>query len=218
MSIRPIEQVQDKTEINATSGRSNAAEALYDSRAGFIDDSGATFQCRGDCMSDANRESRALDWVDPIPGAPIALKGGPSDGAYPRTANGEFDPNGTKRLRLQEKKGKLVARPHKGLDRIASIGTDVHSGRRGKVICAGACGKGFGTSILVDHGNGWTQRYAHLSEMFVSKDDFVRRGQIVGLSGDTDIPAQAQPHLHQELRLRNMPMDPRLVMPLDFGE
>jgi murein DD-endopeptidase MepM/ murein hydrolase activator NlpD len=72
--------------------------------------------------------------------------------------------------------------------------------------------------VLVDHGNGWEQRYAHLSAVLVERGDKVNTGEYIGRTGRTDIPPGAAPHLHQELRLRGQPVDPRTVVDLDLGD
>ena len=52
----------------------------------------------------------------------------------------------------------------------------------------------FGTNIVIDHPNGFSTRYAHLSQVYVSVGQAVTRGQIIGVSGNTG--CSTGPHLH----------------------
>jgi GH25 family lysozyme M1 (1,4-beta-N-acetylmuramidase) len=61
-------------------------------------------------------------------------------------------------------------------------------------------------TIYVDHGNGYTTHYLHLSQRIVSDAAPVSRGQIIGVSGDTGSPGS--PHLHFEVHLNGVPVDP----------
>jgi len=97
---------------------------------------------------------------------------------------------------------------HTGIDLRASTGTPINAAAPGKVIEALTSGYngGWGKTILVDDGNGMTTRYAHLSELLVSKGDTVTPGQIIAKSGATG--RVTGPHLHFEVRINNVPTDP----------
>jgi murein DD-endopeptidase MepM/ murein hydrolase activator NlpD len=74
------------------------------------------------------------------------------------------------------------------------------------VSFAGRTG-GYGRMVVLEHGNGWETRYAHLHRIKVEKGDRVRRGRklgTVGHSGNAD-----GNHLHYEVRRRSVPVDPR---------
>jgi hypothetical protein len=60
---------------------------------------------------------------------------------------------------------------------------------------------GFGQTVTVDHGNGFTTRYAHMSQVWVSSGQHVDRGQQIGVSGNTG--ASTGPHLHFGLYITN---------------
>jgi murein DD-endopeptidase MepM/ murein hydrolase activator NlpD len=97
---------------------------------------------------------------------------------------------------------------HTGVDYRASVGTPVNAAAHGKVIEAKTSGwnGGWGKTILVDHGNGKTSRYAHLSKLRVEVGDTVTQGQIIGNSGNTGY--STGPHLHFEVRVNNIPKNP----------
>jgi len=95
---------------------------------------------------------------------------------------------------------------HYGIDFTGSIGTPVHVTGDGVVIVAEYTFDGYGKNIIVDHGFGYKTRYAHLSKIDVKAGDKVKRGQIVGLLGNTG--RSTGPHLHYEVLLRNSSTDP----------
>lgn len=63
-----------------------------------------------------------------------------------------------------------------------------------------------GQTVIIDHGNGYETSYSHLSKISVVKNQRVRRGDIIALSGDTGL--SLAPHLHYEVRLNGMRVDP----------
>lgn len=99
---------------------------------------------------------------------------------------------------------------HEGQDIDAAYGTQVQVAATGKVIIAG-WQRGYGNVVYVDHGNGLSTRYGHLSEIDVSVGQTVTRGQIIGLVGSTG--RSTGPHLHYEVRINNLPVDPRSYLP-----
>ncbi len=76
---------------------------------------------------------------------------------------------------------------HAGIDFRAGIGQAVHVTAAGTVISAGKAG-GYGNMVEVDHGNGVTTRYAHLSSISVVPGDKLRLGQTVGRTAIPDAP------------------------------
>jgi murein DD-endopeptidase MepM/ murein hydrolase activator NlpD len=91
---------------------------------------------------------------------------------------------------------------HNGWD-LALRYEPVLSAAPGTVAIAGAdsYNPGFGQTITVDHGNGFTTRYAHLSQVWVQPGQAVSRGQQIGVSGNTG--NSTGPHLHFGLYLTN---------------
>lgn len=86
---------------------------------------------------------------------------------------------------------------HAGIDYRADRGTPVVAGMDGKVIEIG-WGRGYGMTILVDHGGGLSSRYGHLSGYAVGLGNYVSQGQVIGYSGNTGW--STGPHLHFEVR------------------
>ena len=99
-----------------------------------------------------------------------------------------------------------AAKFHSGVDLVAAEGDPVESTGPGSVIFSGTDG-GYGTSVVVEHANGLTTRYAHLSESLVSVGDLIEDGSIIGRAGQTG--RATGPHLHYEVRV-----DGRAVNPL----
>ena len=78
------------------------------------------------------------------------------------------------------------------------------------VIKAGWTG-GYGNMVEIDHGNGLTTRYGHMSRIEASVGENIQRGQLVGLIGSTG--RSTGPHLHFEVRLNDKPINPRHFLP-----
>jgi murein DD-endopeptidase MepM/ murein hydrolase activator NlpD len=60
---------------------------------------------------------------------------------------------------------------------------------------------GFGNVVIIDHDDGYSTLYAHMHDIFVNEEQRVRRGDIIGIVGNTG--QSTGPHLHLELRLGN---------------
>jgi murein DD-endopeptidase MepM/ murein hydrolase activator NlpD len=97
---------------------------------------------------------------------------------------------------------------HAGMDFRATAGTPIRAAGAGKVLRAEVAG-GYGNMVELDHGNGLTTRYAHLSAFDVTTGDIVAAGAIVGRAGSTG--RSTGPHLHYETR-----HDAQAVNPLKF--
>lgn len=94
---------------------------------------------------------------------------------------------------------------HTGIDMSAPSGTPVHAAADGVVSQAEWSGR-YGKLIVVDHGNGMSTYYAHLSQFNVVPGQEVRLGQVLALSGGTG--RVTSPHLHYEVRMRSTPVNP----------
>jgi len=102
----------------------------------------------------------------------------------------------------------FLGRPamHTGLDFRASTGDPVRVTANGKVVSAGWSG-GYGRMIEIDHGNGLSTRYGHLSEINVRIGEQVKIGQVIGEVGSTG--RSTGPHLHYETRIDGEAVDPQ---------
>lgn len=99
---------------------------------------------------------------------------------------------------------------HEGQDIDADYGTPVQAAASGKIVIAG-WQRGYGKVVYVDHGNGLSTRYGHLSAIDVTVGQTVSQGQTIGLVGSTG--RSTGPHLHYEVRVNNQPVDPKPYLP-----
>ena len=99
--------------------------------------------------------------------------------------------------------GKLAM--HAGIDFRQKTGGKVRATGAGTVIHAGTSG-GYGNMVEIDHGNGITTRYGHLSKILVKEGDLVDEGDLIALSGSTG--RSTGPHLHYEVRRNGTAIDP----------
>ena len=102
----------------------------------------------------------------------------------------------------------FLGRPamHTGLDFRAATGDPVRATANGKVISSGWMG-GYGRMVEIDHGNGLSTRYGHLSEIHVKIGDVIKIGQLIGAVGSTG--RSTGPHLHYETRIDGDAVDPQ---------
>lgn len=95
---------------------------------------------------------------------------------------------------------------HDGLDIIAPAGEPVYAAADGTISEVIRSRKGLGNQVVIDHGNGYFTRYAHLADMEAVKGRKVRRGTrlgYVGVSGNSFAP-----HLHYEVLRDSVVLDP----------
>jgi murein DD-endopeptidase MepM/ murein hydrolase activator NlpD len=95
---------------------------------------------------------------------------------------------------------------HTGLDMRGDVGDPVRVTANGTVTTAGWNG-GYGKMVEVDHGNGLSTRYGHLSEIDVRVGQRVRLGEVIGKIGSTG--RSTGPHLHYETRINDEAVDPQ---------
>ncbi len=101
---------------------------------------------------------------------------------------------------------------HRGLDIAPPYGTPVRAAAAGVVVQASAgWNGGYGTVVVIDHGNGFRTLYAHLSRLDVSVGEAVEQGQVIGAVGRTGIATG--PHLHFEVHRGGVPINPLSVLP-----
>ena len=94
---------------------------------------------------------------------------------------------------------------HAGIDFRSPTGTDIRPTAPGVVTVAGWSG-GYGNLVEVDHGNGITTRYGHMSRIIARVGDKVTRDTVIGEVGSTG--RSTGPHLHYETRLNGAPLNP----------
>lgn len=94
---------------------------------------------------------------------------------------------------------------HAGIDFRTPRGTPIRAAGAGRVVTAGRSG-GYGNLVEIDHGNGVTTRYAHLSSIAVERGQIVNTGDHLGRAGSTG--RSTGPHLHYETRVDDEPVDP----------
>jgi len=95
---------------------------------------------------------------------------------------------------------------HAGMDFTAKTGTPIHATGDGKVVFAEYATNGYGMHVIVDHGYDYQTLYAHLSKLEVRRGQQVKRGDIIGLVGNTGL--SAGPHLHYEVHKGGEAVDP----------
>ncbi|NVO15772.1 MAG: peptidoglycan DD-metalloendopeptidase family protein [Rhodoplanes sp.] len=117
---------------------------------------------------------------------------------------GDVDFSSTFGVRLDP----FIGRPamHTGLDFRGATGEPIRVTANGTVTSAGWSG-GYGRMIEVDHGNGLSTRYGHLSEILVQPGQSVKIGQVIGRLGSTG--RSTGPHLHYETRVSGDAIDPQ---------
>lgn len=94
---------------------------------------------------------------------------------------------------------------HKGIDIANVIGTPVWATAKGTVAFAG-WDSGYGNSVVLNHANNISTRYAHMSRIEVKVGQQVSRGDKIGAVGNTG--RSTGPHLHYEVRIGGVPTDP----------
>lgn len=94
---------------------------------------------------------------------------------------------------------------HSGIDLAGVEGAPVVAANSGRVVLTAAL-KVHGNTIVVNHGLGVYTAYYHLSQILVSEGQEVKQGEQIGLVGNTGLSTGA--HLHWDLRIDNVPVDP----------
>lgn len=95
---------------------------------------------------------------------------------------------------------------HSGIDVPAPKGVKILSAKSGVVLTSAYNSGGYGNYVVVDHGNGNTTLYAHMSSRAVKVGDVVKQGQVLGYVGTTG--RSTGNHLHYEIREKNVRIDP----------
>ncbi|WP_054967189.1 peptidoglycan DD-metalloendopeptidase family protein [Alicyclobacillus ferrooxydans] len=106
----------------------------------------------------------------------------------------------------------LGGRPnfHPGKDIGVPIGSPVYATNNGVVIQAGWNAGGYGNWVMINNGHGIETVFGHMSKVLVHVGQTVAKGELIGRSGDTGF--STGPHLHYEVRLNGVPVDPAKYM------
>ena len=99
-----------------------------------------------------------------------------------------------------------IYRVHEGLDITNQEGTPVYATADGSVSFAGKNQSGYGLLIDLNHGYSLTTKYAHLSKILVREGQSIKRGDLIGRSGNTGL--SSGPHLHYEVRKNGVAQNP----------
>jgi len=100
---------------------------------------------------------------------------------------------------------------HSGIDLGVPLRTQIKAAEAGYVAKVALGTKWYGNYIMIIHGGNITTLYAHLSSVNVKQDQYVTRGQLIGLSGSTGF--SSGPHLHFEVRSNGIPVNPLNYLP-----
>jgi murein DD-endopeptidase MepM/ murein hydrolase activator NlpD len=193
--VQPIKPVQDNSDIEVVDGNGiDAANANDTKRVG------------NDQI--ASNNSQGGDLIDSVPPIP---KPGQSVETNPQQ-DGEAS-DGFANLRWPVK-GKVIkdfgksadGSKNEGINIAVPEGTMIKAASDGVIAYAGNELKGYGNLVLIRHEGGFVTAYAHAKELNVKKGDQVKRGDIIGLAGQTG--AVSSPQLHFEVRKGPTAMDP----------
>ncbi|MCZ7450390.1 M23 family metallopeptidase [Agrobacterium rhizogenes] len=208
LSLKDIERQQISRIARLTSDAEDKASAMQDiiRQAGLkieengTDDVGGPYAApeRGETdpfnLSLTNLDN-ALNRLDVVKESATALPfGNPAPGrAITSRFGNRMDP--------------FLGRPalHTGIDFRAETGADVKSTGAGKVTVAENSG-GYGNMVEIDHGQGVSTRFGHLSAILVRAGDRVEAGDVIGRAGSTG--RSTGPHVHYEVRRNDTPVDP----------
>lgn len=163
-------------------------------KAGVVETTTAIQSKNGKITSSVTESSRLVqEAVDQI--VVVGTKEGVATGSFIKPTVG----------RLSSPFGPRWGRFHYGIDLANRTGTDVVAADGGVVTRVGMAGS-YGNLIIIDHQNGTSTRYAHLSAYNVKVGDVVAQGQSIGKIGSTG--RSTGPHLHFEVRVGGVAKNP----------
>ncbi|HEX2394107.1 MAG TPA: M23 family metallopeptidase, partial [Bacteroidales bacterium] len=95
---------------------------------------------------------------------------------------------------------------HQGIDFTASTGTEIYATGDGVIEKIESSRRGYGNSIIIDHGYGMKTLYGHMDRFNVKSGQKVKRGEVIGFVGNTGL--STAPHLHYEVLHNNEKVNP----------
>lgn len=99
-----------------------------------------------------------------------------------------------------------VLRPHHGVDFSVPTGTPIYATGDGVIRWTRTSISGYGKQIEIDHGFGYRTKYAHLDRFAVKKGQAIKRGELIGYSGNSG--KSTAPHLHYEVIIEGSKVNP----------
>ncbi len=96
---------------------------------------------------------------------------------------------------------------HRGLDFAVNTGTSIYAPADGVVEVTRRSSKGSGNFLRLQHSFGFSSSYSHLKSFKVKNGQFVRKGDLIAISGNTGL--SSGPHLHYEVRFVGRALNPR---------
>ncbi|MFC5080514.1 Murein DD-endopeptidase MepM [Vibrio thalassae] len=96
---------------------------------------------------------------------------------------------------------------HRGLDFAVNVGTSIYATADGVVEATKKSNKGLGNFLRVQHSFGFSSSYSHLNSFNVKVGQFVQKGDLIAISGNTGL--SSGPHLHYEVRFLGRALDPK---------
>jgi hypothetical protein len=112
--------------------------------------------------------------------------------------------------------GIRYGRNHNGTDLDLETGDTVYAAFDGIIRYSKYHANGFGNLVIARHFNGLESYYAHLSQLLVEPNTYVKAGEPIGLGGNTGRSSGS--HLHFEIRFYDQPIDPELIFDFKKGE
>lgn len=109
-----------------------------------------------------------------------------------------------------ENKFSMVDNLHGGIDIVAKEGTPIKASASGLIIFSGWTYE-MGNLIIIYHGDGYFTHYGHNQQNLKFRLDIIKRGEVIGLVGDTGI--SSGPHLHFEIWKNKTSIDPLIYFP-----
>ena len=108
---------------------------------------------------------------------------------------------------LLKSNGMVLCWPMEFEDFAVNTGTKVYASADGVIETTRRSSKGYGNLLRIQHSFGFSSAYAHLKEFKVKTGEFVKKGQLIAISGNSGL--SSGPHLHYEVRFVGRALNPR---------